>query len=77
MSNWTSVEQRLPQDKFPKLYYNSKTNEFGLCYYDGNNFLRIQGNKHTSKMNDGEVTHWLEIPDPPMKKEFKHKGRNK
>lgn len=68
--DWISVEDRLPADGWPKLFYDDKTNRFGLMGFKDGKFYRICDDGSKMLMKKDYVTHWFDIPQPPVKKEF-------
>ena len=72
---WISIEDKLPQDSYPKLFYDDKTNIFGLFGYKNGLFYKINDDDTKRLMSKTEITHWFDIPQPPVKDEFKNKHR--
>lgn len=72
---WISIEDKLPQDGYPKLFYNDKTNIFGFFAYKDGLFYKINDDDTKILMSQTEITHWFDIPQPPVKDEFKNKRR--
>lgn len=66
--DWISVKDRLPSDSFPKLFYNDITNTYGICCFKEGKFIRIVSRNQKYIMDDCAVTHWFDIPQPPLKK---------
>ena len=73
--SWLSIEDKLPQDAYPKLFYNDKTNIYGFFGYKNGLFYEIKMDKSLRLMSKQEITHWFDIPQPPVKDEFKKKRR--
>lgn len=69
--SWISIEDKLPQDAYPKLFYDDKTNIFGLFGYKYGLFYKINDDDTKRLMSKTEITHWFDIPQPPVKDEFK------
>lgn len=73
---WISIEDKLPQDGWPKLFYDDKTNIYGFFYYKNGLFYEINiDNNSLRLMSQTQITHWFDIPQPPVKDEFKNKRR--
>lgn len=66
-NGWISVKDRLPNDNFPKLFYNDITNAYGICCFKDGKFVRIVSRNQMYIMDDSMVTHWFDIPQPPLK----------
>lgn len=63
MSNWISVEDRLPEKEIYILYYFDVTG-VGLGKFDGlNTFYSCMG------WLTGDVTHWQPLPEPPKEQD--------
>ena len=73
--SWLSIEDKLPQDDYPKLFYNDKTNHVGLFAYKNGLFYDLNPYNSLRLMSQTEITHWFDIPQPPVKDEFKNKRR--
>lgn len=58
-SEWISVEERLPKDAERVLVYGEK----GICFA-----TRYRRDWMTPMRYDGEITHWMPLPEPPKMK---------
>ena len=61
MSKWVSVKDRLPEKDGRYLAYGSAFGRcrMGILYYSA----------ELKHFNDGEVTHWMPLPEPPNESE--------
>lgn len=59
--NWISVKERLPEQQKPVLVFMSY-GKMDVCYLDGEaTFRQAVRAEHTN----GDVTHWMPLPEPP------------
>ncbi len=66
MSEWISVEDRLPADNHDRLTAY-KTGNYWRQFVQGTQFGEFQDGDHNTTM-DGKVhpiTHWMPLPEPP------------
>ena len=56
---WISVEERLPKDSERVLVYGEK----GICFA-----TRYKRDWMTPMRYNGEITHWMPLPEPPKMK---------
>lgn len=74
LSDWISVEERLPENSEPVLVYSPTSNLIGKnlvgAYYaphkSGGNSWTVYDFGRANLY--GEVTHWMPLPNPPTKK---------
>jgi hypothetical protein len=66
-SEWISVEERLPERNGRYLTH---------CNVEGQSLVCILYYCKVGGFNDGAVTHWMPLPEPPMKGEGDEENHN-
>ena len=62
--SWTSVEDRLPNDHEIVLVFRANTMQ-DTCLFISKD--RVFYNSARQQYNNGEITHWMPLPEPPNK----------
>lgn len=62
-SEWISVKDRLPEDGGRYWCYVAEQNDLGLSHYQWNYSYCPKDGWNSE---DGTVTHWMPLPEPPM-----------
>lgn len=70
MSEWISVENRLPDFAETVIFTDGESVKVGRCYKKFNGGWHDQLS-HAQSVNN--VTHWMPLPEPP--KEVPHDGK--
>ncbi len=65
MSEWISVDDRLPEDFDPVLMFATKSRSwYGVGFWCGGRVSFNGVSAHPSAVDFG-VTHWMPLPEPP------------
>lgn len=66
MSEWISVDERLPENRIAQLVWVPERRNIYAAYFDkevGDGYWRVFGSY--GRAIEQEVTHWMPLPDPP------------
>lgn len=65
MSEWISVDDRMPEDRAEILIYfeTACLSNVAIGYYQDTYWFEIHGDKRV--VTDNWPTHWMELPGPP------------
>lgn len=64
-NNWVSVKDRLPENNDAVLFYVKNGIGFLVGYFENEHWVETFGRLYCERIEDGTVTHWMPIPNPP------------
>ena len=66
MSEWISVNNELPKDRFEVLFYIAELCQIELGKYNEvSKRWMLPGREHYFVSGNNWVTHWMPLPEPP------------